>query len=96
MHSTHSETQAGCICDRYLNDMVSHFQRPIWLTETACPNDGGALATQISYMRGALDVLDAMPGVERCATLLYLALDMRSVSGRVHSTRCSRCLQQHL
>ena len=33
--------------------MVTHFQRPIWLTETACPNDGGALATQISYMRNA-------------------------------------------
>ncbi len=66
--------------------MVSHFQRPIWLTETACPNDGGALATQIGYMRGALDVMDAMPGVERCAPLLHLALCKWSVSVRMHST----------
>lgn len=59
--------------------MVTHFQRPVWLTETACPNDGGALVTQISYMRGALDVMDAMPSVERCATLLHLALHICGV-----------------
>ena len=59
--------------------MVTHFQRPIWLTETACPNDGGALATQISYMRAALDVMDGMPSVERCAMPLHLTSCMWKV-----------------
>ncbi len=52
---------------RYLNDLVAKFKRPVWLTETACPNPGGALANQISYMRAALSIMDAMPSVERCA-----------------------------
>ncbi len=52
---------------RYLNDLVAKFRRPVWLTETACPNPGGALANQVSYMRAALSIMDAMPSVERCA-----------------------------
>lgn len=52
---------------RYLNDLTARFKRPVWLTETACPNPGGALANQVTYMRAALGLMDAMPSIERCA-----------------------------
>lgn len=59
---------------RYLNDLATRFKRPVWLTETACPNNGGPLSNQITYMRGALSVMDAMPSVERCAASYHVAV----------------------
>lgn len=57
-----------CWCrNRYLNDIWERYRRPIWLTELACPNEKGPLSRQISFMRGALKVLDEDDAVERCA-----------------------------
>lgn len=64
----------------------------MWLTETACPNNGGPLSNQITYMRGALSVMDAMPSVERCAASRPGALLCQSaswVSGHALEKRAS-------
>ncbi len=51
---------------RYLNDIWSRYERPIWLTELACPNENGTLSRQVSFMRNALKLLDEDDSVERC------------------------------
>ena len=53
-------------CTRFLNDIWDRYQRPIWLTELACPNENGTLSRQVTYMRNALKVLDEDDAVERC------------------------------
>lgn len=52
---------------RFINDLVARYNRPVWLTEFACPNEGGTLDRQITYMRSALKVLDDTEAVERYA-----------------------------
>ncbi|KAK9843740.1 hypothetical protein WJX81_004538 [Elliptochloris bilobata] len=65
--ATHLYTCNAQYLQWFLNDIATRFKRPVWLTETACPNNGGALGNQISYMRAALSAMDAMPSVERYA-----------------------------
>ena len=61
-------------CARFLNDIWDRYQRPIWLTELACPNENGTLSRQVTFMRNALKVLDEDDAVERCSLYAFFSL----------------------
>ncbi|BDA43889.1 probable alkali-sensitive linkage protein 1 [Coccomyxa sp. Obi] len=65
--ATHYYTCSPQYLQWFLNDIWDRYQRPIWLTELACPNENGTLSRQVTYMRNALKVLDEDDAVERYA-----------------------------
>ena len=67
--ATHYYTCSAQYLQWYLNDVYTKYQRPIWLTEWACPNEKGTLSTQIRYLRNALKVLDDHSAVDRRGAL---------------------------
>ena len=65
--ATHFYTCSAQYLQYYLNDVSGRYNRSVWLTEWACPNENGTLARQIRFMRQGLNVLDGDDAVQRCA-----------------------------
>ena len=70
----HQETPTGyaLLECRYLNDVHSRYNKPVWLSEFSCPNQNGTLARQLKYARAAFKVLDEDNNTERSAPKLPL------------------------
>jgi hypothetical protein len=49
----------------YLDGIIKKYNKPVWLTEFACPAAGQPIDVELAFMKGALTYLESNPMIER-------------------------------